>query len=480
MTARSLTQRLKDAAVFSYPEASRLLQTPREFPSDPSTIRSFSIDTRNLAAGDLFVALKGEHSDGHQFLKTAFEKGASGALIDARQKVSVLADADKGGWKVRNLLAVSDPQQAMTALAADYRRSLSVKIVGITGSVGKTTTKEFLYYLLRQQFAVLATSGNLNNHLGVPMMLSRLEPAHKFCVLEMGASHPGEIRYLAGLAGPAGGILTPIGPAHLEGFGTLENVYRTKLELAEGLEKNGPLVVSADDPHLLELIGQRKMHPVCVGASEQAEYRISEVSAEKGTVNFTLNGRWKFSFPGQASFLALNAGLAIAMARSLGMPWEALPQKWQDVGFASGRFRETILPNGVRVIDDSYNANPVSFENALKAFHSLPRTGKKIIVFADMLEMGAEEDRFHRELGEKMARTDADLALAFGKRTRASIEAVLNAKTGCVAKHFDDAAALELFLKDILKPGDAVLFKGSRGMHVEKVLAGVTAMTFKG
>ena len=480
MTARSLTQRLKDAAVFSYPEASRLLLTPQEFPQAPQGVRSFSIDTRTLTPGDLFVALKGEHSDGHQFLKTAFEKGASGALIDVRQRAAVLGEAQRSGWKVHNLLTVPDPQQAMATLAAEYRRSLLVKIIGITGSVGKTTTKEFLYYLLRQQHAVLATVGNLNNHLGVPIMLSRLEPAHQFCVLEMGASHTGEIRYLAELARPSGGILTPIGPAHLEGFGSLENIYQTKLELAENLGKNDPLVVSADDEHLLGLIDRRGLRPITVGTSVRAEYRIGEVAVREGEVSFMINGRWRFSFPGQAPFLALNAGLAIAMARSLGIAWEVLPQKWQDVGFASGRFRETILTNGVRVIDDSYNANPVSFENALKSFHALPRTGKKIVVFADMLELGSDEDLFHRQLGEKIALTDADIALAFGKRTRASIDAILNSTTACAAKHYDETNSLELFLRDVLRPGDTILFKGSRGMHVEKVLAGVAAMTFKG
>lgn len=471
------TPRSKDAAVFSYPDASRLLRVSREFPSDPQVIRSFSIDTRTLVPGDLFVALKGEHSDGHQFLQAAFGKGASGALIDERQRAAVLAESQKGNWTIRNLLAVSDPQQAMTQLAQEYRRSLAVKIIGITGSVGKTTTKEFLHYLLRRQHAVLATAGNLNNHLGVPIMLSRLEPEHQFCVLEMGASHRGEIRDLAALAKPAGGILTPIGPAHLEGFGSLENIYRTKLELAESLERQAPLVVSADDPVLLDGIAQKGLHAVTVGTAAKAEYRISEVSAEKGEVAFSLNGH-SFSFPGQAPFLVLNAGLAIAMARSLGMTWEVLPQKWQDVGFASGRFRETILLNGVRVIDDSYNANPVSFENALKAFHRLSRTGNKVVVFADMLELGSGEERFHRELGEKIALTDADFALAYGKAARSSIESISKSRASCVAKHFDDADALFLFLKDILKPGDAVLFKGSRGMHVEKVLAGVSAMAF--
>ena len=460
--------------MFSYLEASRILHVAPEFPDLSLKIRSLSIDTRTICPGDLFVAFQGDHSDGHDFLEVAFEKGASGVLIDLRRKDATLARFCAAGKKIKNLIPVVDPQAAMTELAAAYRKTLTAKVIGITGSVGKTTTKEFLFYLLRQKYSVLATAGNLNNHLGVPIMLSRLEPAHQFCVMEMGASHPGEIRYLSELARPCGGILTPIGPAHLEGFGSLENVYNTKLELADFLKPSDLLIVPASDPYLLEKIQRKGRRAITVGYSEGSDYRIAGVRTANGEVSFSINETRHFSFPGQASFLVLNAGLAIAMARHLGMVWEEIPAKWEDVGFASGRFRETMLPNGVRVIDDSYNANPVSFENALSAFRLLPGNGKKIVVFADMLELGAEEDRFHRELGQKIAASGVNLALAYGKRAQLSIEAV----TGTEARHFEDSAALLDLLKEVLRPGDAVLFKGSRSMHVEKVLEGVRNISF--
>ncbi len=464
--------------MFSYLEASRLLRVSPEFQDLSLTVRSFSIDTRTINPGDLFVAFKGEQCDGHDFVATAFEKGASGALIDLRQKESAFANLRTAKVPIHNLIPVPDPLAAMTALAAEYRRTLPVKVIGVTGSVGKTTTKEFLFYLLRQKYSVLATAGNLNNHLGVPIMLSRLEPSHQYCVMEMGASHPGEIRALAEIALPSGGILTPIGPAHLEGFGTLENIYNTKLELADSLRKEDPLVVLESDPQLLEKICQKGRKAISVGYSDRAEYRIADVRVEGGEVSFLVNGQGRFSFPGQASFLSLNAGLAIAMARSLGLAWEEIPRKWEDVGFASGRFRETILPNGVRVIDDSYNANPVSFGNALVAFQGLPSSGKKIVVFADMLELGAEEVRFHSELGEKIAGSGADVALAYGKRTGASIEALKRSKPGCVAKHFKESLEVLAALKEVLCPGDLVLFKGSRSMHVEKILDGIRNLSF--
>ena len=464
--------------MFSYLEASRLLRVPPEFQDLSLTVRSLSIDTRTLNPGDLFVAFKGEQCDGHDFLATAFEKGASGALIDLHQKEAAFASLRAAKVPIHNLIPVPDPQAAMTTLAAGYRKTLPVKVVGVTGSVGKTTTKEFLFYLLRQKYSVLATAGNLNNHLGVPIMLSRLEPSHQYCVMEMGASHPGEIRALAEIATPSGGILTPIGPAHLEGFGSLENVYNTKLELTDSLRKEDPLVVLESDARLLEKISQKGRKAITVGHSERSEYRITDMTAEGGKVSFLLNGKGRFSFSAQAIFLALNAGLAIAMARSLGLAWEEIPLKWEDVGFASGRFRETILQNGVRVIDDSYNANPVSFGNALDAFQLLSGSGKKIVVFADMLELGVEEERFHAELGEKIASSGVDVALAYGKRTQASIQALERSKTRCVAKHFKDSLETLAMLKEILRSGDLVLFKGSRSMHVEKVLDGIRNISF--
>jgi UDP-N-acetylmuramoyl-tripeptide--D-alanyl-D-alanine ligase len=461
--------------VFSYLEASRLLRVSPESSDSSLKIRSISIDTRTLRPGDLFVAFKGERNDGHAFLSAAFKKGASGALIDLQQRDNLLKRLRDAQVKFQNLLPVTDVQASMALLAAAYRKTLPVKTIGITGSVGKTTTKEFLFYLLRQKYSVLATAGNLNNHLGIPIILSMLERSHQYGVLEMGASHSGEIRALAMLAAPSGGILTPIGPAHLAGFGSLENVYDAKLELADFLKKDDPLVVPADDVLLLKKIEQKGRKAITVGYSERAEYRITDMKTEGGEVLFSIHGHRQFSFPGQAGFLALNAGLAIAMARNLGLAWEEIPRRWEDVGFASGRFRETMFPNGIRVIDDSYNANPVSFENALKAFRLLSGSGKKIVVFADMLELGAGEEGFHRELGEKIAASGADLALAYGKLARTSVDA---AQGRMDARHFENSEGALAALKKMVRPGDLVLFKGSRGMHVEKVRDGIRDISF--
>jgi len=453
--------------VFSYLDASRLLRVPPEFQDPRLTIRSLSIDTRTLNPGDLFVAFKGVQCDGHDFLAAAFEKGASGALIDRTQKESVLARLQTVKVPVRNLIPVEDPQAAMTELAVGYRKTLPARIIGVTGSVGKTTTKEFLFYLLRQKYKALATAGNLNNHLGVPIMLSRLEPSHQFCVMEMGANHPGEIAYLAGIAGPSGGILTPIGAAHLEGFGSLENVYKTKLELADALKKDDPLVVPGDDRRLLELLDQKGRQAITVGYSENAAFRIENVRSGSGEVSFTMNGEREFSFPGEAPFLALNAGLAIAMARNLGMAWTEIPQKWADVGFASGRFRETILSSGVRVIDDSYNANPDSVRAAIEVLACAP--GVRRLVLGDMGEVGAEGPAFHREVGAYARERGIDRLDAVGTLARHAVEAF-----GAGARWHADVDALVAAVAPEAHEGAAILVKGSRFMRMERVVGALT------
>ncbi len=466
--------------MLSYPEASRALAAPIEFLDPACSIRAFSIDSRTLQTGDLFIALAGEHTDGHEYAAAAFRKGASGILIDRKKKEYVLQLLGRDGVRPSNLLSVKDPEAAMTGLARHYRAGLPVKTIGITGSVGKTSTKEFLAYLLGRSRSVLSTSGNLNNHLGVPIMISRLEPSHEFAVFEMGASRPGDIDHLASLVLPTGAILTPIGPAHLAGFGSVSNIYQTKTEMVDHLGEKGTLVIPDHDLYLQDVLSKKKRKFIKVGISENADYRISQVEARDGHVVFKINDSEVFSFPGQAAFLSLNAGLAIAMAVELGIRIKDLPSDWSDMAFVPGRFHETMLPNGIRVIDDSYNASPVAFARAVETFGRITASGKKIIVFADMLELGDDEELYHRELGEMIARSGVDSVFAFGVRSRVAVQAVRSiSPQGMTAEHYADAEALTLDLKERVRPGDLVLFKASRGMRVEKVLEKIKELVFQ-
>ena len=462
-----------------YPDASRALATPVEFPDESCAIRSFSIDTRTLREGELFIALPGERSDGHDHVIAAFRRGASGALVQKKRQDGVVKALRQEGLTPRNILAVEDPAAAMASLARHYRDGLSVKTIVITGSVGKTTTKEFLHFLLKQKYPTLATEGNLNNHLGVPIMISRIKPDHAFAVLEAGASHAGEIDYLASMIRPMSAILTPIGPAHLQGFGTLENVYRAKTEVLRYLSTDSPMVVPDHDERLHQLLRDSGKRFIRAGSSARADYHFSDVRVRNGMVRFKVNETSTFSFPGQASFLALNATLAIALADQLGVSIAEMPSEWADLELVSGRFCETVLPNGIRVIDDSYNASPLAFATAIEAFRKITANGKKILVFADMLELGADEVCYHREIGEKIALSGIDAAYAFGDRSRNSIDVIRERSREILdARHFSSADDLVSALGKLLRPGDLVLLKGSRGMRVEKVLAGIERIGF--
>ncbi len=460
---------LKGKVVFSFPELSRLLGVPIERPHYYIHVTGASIDTRSIQPGDLFIALKGSGRDGHTFLEEAFRKGASGALLRREVLDSNPDRFSNPTVPFQNLLAVQDPEQALTDIAKWQRSRFDLKVIGITGSVGKTSTKEFLQYVLRQKYPVLANAGNFNNHLGLPLTLLRLTPGDRFCVAELGANHAGEIRYLADILKPTCGMITQVSPAHLEGFGSLEGIYQAKLELFESLPAGASAIFPEEDSILKDRAAALGLQCIRVGASKQADYQISKVEVKNGWVRFAVNGR-RFRFPGIAGFLARNAALAIAAAETQGLNLKAIPQAWRSLSLPGGRFQEKILGEGIRIIDDGYNANPASFEKSLETLAALEARGKKILVFADMLELGSEERRYHEELGKKIAQWGFDDVAAYGERTKASIEVLRRESQNLSAEHFDSVEELAGWLKDRIHPGDVLLFKASRGMKVEEAI----------
>lgn len=460
--------------MFSCRDASRVLGVDCEMENASIHIRGASIDTRNLEPGNLFVALKGEKDDGHRYLETAFLKGASSALLEKNFFRSNREAFLKNPGTYHNLLPVDQPAEAFSKMAVWFRTSLPVKAVGITGSVGKTTTKEFLYHLLKQQAPVLANQGNFNNHLGLPLTLFRLQPSHRFCVAELGANHKGEIASLCSILKPEAGIITQVAPAHLEGFGSLDEVYRAKGELMEALPQGAPVVLPEEDPRLIARARELGLRPVLVGESPSADYRISGVKMKGGWVHFTLNERWKFKFPGLAAFLANNAAMAVAMAEALDFSCERMPKIWKGISWPQGRFQEKIFPQDIRIIDDSYNANPSSFHKALEAFHLLAGPGRKLVVLGDMLELGPEEAEYHEALGRDLARYSFDKVLGYGRLAKRSIESYSREKgLGPLqegAFHFERQEELAESIIRQIQAGDRVLLKASRGMKMEKIL----------
>ncbi|MBI3306691.1 MAG: UDP-N-acetylmuramoyl-tripeptide--D-alanyl-D-alanine ligase [Candidatus Omnitrophica bacterium] len=456
--------------MFSFPEASRALRIPLELPNPSSKGRGASIDTRTLEKGNLFIALRGENQDGHRYLEEAFSKGASGAILDKKVWEDERARFFNSEIPYQNLMPAENPALAFGEFAAWHRSHFHLPTIGVTGSVGKTSTKEFLHYLLKQKHKVLANQGNLNNHLGLPLTLLRLEEEHQFLVSELGANHPGEIRTLARMLQPTAGIITRIAPAHLEGFGSLEAIYEAKLELFAGLPPGSVAIIPDDDPVLFEKARTKNLKLIRVGKTSQADYQITQEAIADGRVHFEINRKYHFAFPGIASFLAVNAAMAAAMAHQLGQSWDELPQKWDGLALPSGRFEKMEIRDGIHVIYDGYNANPVSFDKALESFQGISAAGRKILVFADMLELGSEEKKYHEALGKKIASCDFDEVVGYGPRSVVSFETIHREKKNSRARHFETAEEAAHYLNAILKSGDCVLLKASRGMKIETIL----------
>lgn len=455
--------------MLSFPEAAALLGASLEFPNPSSVLSGASIDTRTLQKGNLFVALPGAREDGHCYLAEAFAKGASGALIGK----SYFEQNRESLRSCKNLLPVQDPLAAFASVARAYRSRFKIPVAGITGSVGKTSTKEFLSFLLSLNRKVLATQGNLNNHLGLPLTLFGLKEFHQVCVAELGASHKGEIRELASILKPDHAIITCVAPVHLSGFGSLEGIYEAKLELFEALSPHSTAVIPDDDAVLFARAAGMGLRVVRVGESPSADYRISDVRTVDAFVRFKVNGR-EYAFPGIAKFLSRNAAMAIALAEAMGVQASEIPEIWENFKLPSGRFQSRLLASGVSVIDDGYNASPASFKAALEVFSGIQAPGRRVLVFADMRELGNEEVRYHQELGGRIASSGLDLAVAYGPLANYAIEKIHALNPSAEAYHFDDARGVADFLRARLRKGDALLLKASRGMKIEEVLLGMT------
>ena len=430
-----------------------------------------SIDTRTLKTGEVFFALRGRNRDGHDCLHEAFRKGASGAVIREDYMRNERESIFRERSLFHNLIPVAKPEEALGVLSAHYRGLFSAVPVAITGSVGKTSVKEFTRFLLSQKYPILATSGNLNNHLGLPLTLFRLKPEHQYCVAELGANHKGEIRKLASFLKPRVGVITGVSPAHLEGFGNLDGIYEAKLELASSLTREkGTLVLPDRDPELIGRARRRKIPILLFGRERTSDFHLTGAEARDGWVQFEVNQRWSFRFPGYAAFQAENALAALAACFACGVLPSHLPAVWNDVEFPHGRFEVILSGDGITLVDDCYNANPHSCERALDAFEALGSGGRRILVLGDMLELGGESTFHHRTLGEKIVSRGFQALLATGEAMKETVLACERAGNPPLALHFEDKAMLSHFLTSFLRSGDQVLFKASRGIQLEEVI----------
>lgn len=410
------------------------------------------IDSRAVEPGDMFAAYKGERADGHDYIPAAFAKGAACCLAER------LPEGAQGP-----VILVDDVQKALETLAGAYRETLDIPVIGITGSVGKTTAKEMVWWVLSQKLNVLKTEGNLNNQIGVPMTLSRIQPQHQAAVVEMGISGFGEMRELAVMARPTIALFTLIGHAHLEFLHDLEGVFRAKTEMLELMPEDGTVIVNGDDPWLAKIKCRQRL--IRCGLGQDCELRAENIKAlADGTTDFLLvhkDGRIPIHIPAHGRHLVYAAMEAAAVGMSLGLSEEEIAR-----GIAAykvmGRRGAVWTGDKLTLVDDSYNANPDSMRCAVNSMADMP--GRHVCILGDMLEMGPEAASMHYELGKYAVDKGMELLLCCGELGREIARGA-----GDRGMWFKSREELTAALPQLICPGDTVLVKASRGMHLEEI-----------
>jgi UDP-N-acetylmuramoyl-tripeptide--D-alanyl-D-alanine ligase len=444
-------------------QIAKLAEAKLETDDGETSIERISTDSRTIKKGELFVALRGENFDGHKFVEDVGKSGAAGAIVDPKWK-----------GKVPNTFAIiraDDTLLAYQNLAANYRKSLPIKVVAITGSNGKTSTKDFCASVLGRKFRVTKTQGNFNNHVGLPRTILDATSEHEIGVWEIGMNHPGEVAALAKIAAPDAAIVTNVGVAHIEFMGTREAIAQEKGALTEAVSGEGTVILNADDP-FSEGIAKRTHARTVFAGINNGVLRATEIEQSASGSEFTiLEGahrcRAQLSVPGL--HMVQNALLAVAAGRAFGVLLEECA-----VGLATAPLTKARLQikeiNGVQFLDDSYNANPDSMKAALRTLMELDADGKRIAVLGEMRELGAESQRGHEEVGEEAAALGVDQLIGIGEMggiisgtaKKAGLE-----KSDTVGST-SEAADL---LIDIAEPGDLILIKGSRLARTEDVIA---------
>jgi UDP-N-acetylmuramoyl-tripeptide--D-alanyl-D-alanine ligase len=423
-----------------------------------------SKDTRTLLPGNLYIAIIGESLNGHDYINEALAKGAAAAVVSRRVNVNIPQ------------IVVSDTLLALGKMSAVWRDRFSLPIVGVTGSNGKTTLKNMIASILAAACGgnselVLATEGNLNNNIGVPLMLARLNPQHRYGVIEMGMNSFGEIAYLTNMTKPAVAVITNAAEAHLQGLQNVAGVAKAKGEIFSGLQKNGIAVFNKEDAHFDYWRGLLSGQAYLTFGLESSADVTGTYIPSKDTLHQLLNlhtpvGDLDVTLPLLGQHNVRNALAATAVAVALNIDLEAVKAGLEAVQPAPGRLNQHLLANGARVIDDSYNANPFSTTAAINTLALF--SGKKILVLGDMRELGSEAEKLHADIGTKAQTAGIDQLFTLGDLSAAAARTF-----GDKAQHFTDRKILLDALKPYVENNTTILIKGSRSMHMENIVAGI-------
>lgn len=436
----------------------------------PADIQGVVHDSSRVTPGVLFVAIRGARVDGHDFVREAAARGAAAALV-RRDRAPVAGQH-------LPCLAVDDTVLALGAIAAGYRKRQAFRIVGVTGSVGKTTVKEMIAGILSLQYPAARTMGNWNNEIGLPLSLLAMPETTSIGVLELGISHPGEMAPLCAIAAPDWGVITNVGPVHLEFFGSVEAIAREKGVLFSSLSGSGTAVASVDEPCFPQLRAMAPGRFIGVSTGAPADYILTlrDPARGSGTVLERASGeKVELTLPVPGEHNLRNAALAVAAARGFAVPWSLIASALAQYKAPPMRWEQS-QAGGVRIINDAYNANPMSMRAALRAFAAIPGADRRWLVLGDMLELGAGAEEEHALIGRELASGSWWGVVTVGRLAGYLAEGALAAGLpACRVRRCATAAEAGEFLSGMVQAGDFVLFKGSRGVHLE-----VSVETLKG
>jgi UDP-N-acetylmuramoyl-tripeptide--D-alanyl-D-alanine ligase len=430
---------------------------------DPQAVaQGYSIDSRTIQPGELFFAVQGERMDGHDFVEQSLQKGAVAAVVRGDQGL-------RYSTKTR-LLPVADTLVALQTLATAVRRLWGKPLVGVTGSAGKTTTKEAIAHVLSTRFRVLKSEGNLNNHFGLPLMLLKLEPGQETAVIEMGMSHAGEIAALAKIAHPEIGVVTNVAPVHLEFFNSVSDIARAKYELIESLPAGGTAVLNADDEYVSQFGRDFKGKVVTYGLSPTADVRaenIKTLGADGSTFDVVVGGyRENATLPLVGTHNIHNALAAVAVGLDRGLTPSQASGALASLAPPDKR-GEVVQLDNITVINDCYNSNPKALEAMVDAVAAMPAS-RRIVVAGEMLELGPAGEDMHRRTGQYMAEKKIDLLVGVRGLAQQMVESAR--ESGMRAEFLDTPEEAGDWLAHETRDGDLVLLKGSRGVKLERAL----------
>lgn len=430
-------------------------------------LSGISIDSRTLKEGELFFAIIGDNNNGHDFVADVIEKGAVAAVVNKSQAAR-FKDINSG-----RILVVNDTHEALLNLAGYIRRRTDAGFMAVTGSNGKTTTKEMLYAILNSKYKSFRSPGNLNNLFGLPLSLGMMPDETEYAIFELGISTPGEMTRLARIIKPELALIINIGPAHLETLGSLENVVRAKFELIDNLPVGATVVLNADDKNITDEAKKRNLNYIGFGIENDCQFQASGIGHDDGgRYFFDLNQQtYQLKVCGQVNIYNALAAMAASSV------WGCGPDEWHK---GLDNFEPVSMRMGVeqcgslKLLVDCYNANPDSVAASLACFGGYQCDGRKIAVLGDMLELGQDAKRFHLEAGEQVAGAGVDFLLCLGSESVHIAEGAMQAGlAGEAVSTFDDHEKILSHLLQLVQPGDMILFKGSRGMALEKIVNGL-------